>query len=285
LPSAHAVDREYRVIRALARTDVPVARAYALCEDERVIGTVFYVMEFVQGRNLWDPALPGLDPAQRAATFTELNRVIAALHGVDPAAVGLGDYGKPGSYVERQVARWTKQYRAAETERIEAMDRLIAWLPAHVPAGDETRIVHGDYRLDNAILHPSEPRILAVLDWELSTLGHPLVDLAYHCMTWRLPPGPFRGLAGLDLRALGIPTEAEYVAAYCRRTGRAPISGSAWEYYIVFNMFRLVGILQGITARARQGNASSQQAIEMGRQARPLAETAWAQVERLGQGR
>jgi aminoglycoside phosphotransferase (APT) family kinase protein len=281
LPSAHAVDREHRVLTALAGTAVPVARTHGLCEDDAVIGTAFYVMDFVQGRILWDSALPGLTPGERAAIFDELNRVIAALHTVDHAAVGLADYGKPGSYLERQVARWTKQYRAAETEPIEAMDRLIAWLPAHVPPGDETSIVHGDYRLDNAIFHPTEPRILAVIDWELSTLGHPLVDLAYHCMTWRLPPGPFRGLLGQDLRALGIPGEAEYVAAYCRRTGRPPIPARDWEYYLVFNMFRLVGILQGILARARQGNASSQEAIEMGSQARPLAERAWAHVESL----
>jgi aminoglycoside phosphotransferase (APT) family kinase protein len=281
LPSAHAVDREYRVISALAKTDVPVARTYALCEDDGVIGTAFYVMDCVEGRILWDPALPGLAPLERAALFDQMNRVIAALHRVDYVAVGLDDYGKPGSYLERQVARWTKQYRAAETEKIEAMDKLIAWLPEHIPAGDETSIVHGDYRLDNAIFHPSEPRILAVLDWELSTLGHPLVDFAYHCMSWRLSPGLFRGLAGQDLAALGIPGEAEYVAAYCRRTGREPIPPRDWEYYIVFNMFRLAGILQGIMARAQQGNASSQEAIEMGRQARPLAEAAWAQVERL----
>lgn len=281
LPSAHAVDREYRVISALARTDVPVARSYALCEDEGVIGSAFYVMDFVAGRILWDSALPGLEPARRAAIFDEMNRVIAALHSVDYAAVGLGDYGKPGSYLERQVARWTKQYRGSETERIDAMDRLIAWLPEHIPAGDETSIVHGDYRLDNAIFHPTEPRILAVIDWELSTLGHPLVDFAYHCMTWRMPPGHFRGLLGQDLHALGIPSEAEYVAAYCRRTGRAPIPEHDWEYYLAFNMFRLVGILQGILARGLQGNASSQEAIDMGRQARPLAEAAWAQVERI----
>lgn len=285
LPSAHAVDREHRVMSALARTDVPVARTHGLCEDEGVIGTPFYVMDFVQGRIFWESALPGLSPAERAAIFDELNRVIAALHRVEPAAVGLADYGKPGAYLERQVARWTRQYRASESERIEAMERLIAWLPAHLPASDdEARIVHGDYRLDNAIFHPTEPRILAVIDWELSTLGHPLVDLAYHCMTWRLPPGHFRGLAGEDLAALGIPTEAGYVAAYCRRTGRAPIPRNDWEYYLIFNMFRLVGILQGILARARQGNASSQEAIEMGNQARPLAERAWSHVESLTHG-
>ncbi|MFS0753538.1 phosphotransferase [Noviherbaspirillum sp. 1P10PC] len=280
LPSAHAVDREYRVISALADTDVPVARAYALCEDESVIGTAFYIMDYVQGRILWNSALPDHAPAERAALFDEMNRVIAALHSVDYQAVGLEGYGKPGNYLERQVARWTKQYRASETEKIEAVENLIAWLPANIPAGDETRIVHGDYRIDNVIFHPTEPKILAVLDWELSTLGHPLADFAYHCMTWRMPPGPSRGMAGLDLPALGIPTEEQYLEAYCRRTGRADISRSDWEYYMVFNMFRLTGILQGIMARALQGNASSAEAMVAGKRARPLAELAWQLVER-----
>jgi aminoglycoside phosphotransferase (APT) family kinase protein len=281
LPSAHAVDREYRVIRALAGTDVPVAKAHALCEDDSVIGTAFYVMEYVAGRVFWDPGLPDLDPAARAAIHDEINRVIAALHSVDFGAVGLGDFGRTGEYIARQVARWSKQYQASETERIPAMDNLIAWLPENIPAGDESSIVHGDYRIDNVIFHPTEPRILAVLDWELSTLGHPLADFAYHCMVWRLPPGLFRGLGGLDLAALGIPTEGEYVAAYCRRTGRAGIEPSDWEYYMIYNMFRIAAIVQGVMARARQGNASSAQALETGRVARPLAELAWAQVERL----
>ena len=278
LPSAHAVDREFRVIRALAGSDVPVARAYALCEDPGVIGTAFYVMDCVEGRVLWDPQLPGMTPPQRRAHYDELGRVIAALHRVDYNAVGLADYGKPGSYLERQVARWTKQYRAAETETIDAVERLIEWLPARIPPGDETAIVHGDYRFDNVIFHPSEPRILAVLDWELSTLGHPLVDFAYHCMTWRMPAAEgSRGLAGVDLRALGIPSEAEYRDAYLGATGRTePVSEADWTYYLVFNMFRLVGILQGITARALQGNASNAQALQAGRRARPLAEQAWA---------
>jgi len=281
LPSAHAVDREYRVLTALGKTDVPVAKTFALCEDETVIGSAFYVMEYVQGRIFWDPALPGMTPSERSAIFDEMNRVIAALHCVDYLAVGLGDYGKPGKYLERQVARWSKQYKAAETERIEAMDNLIAWLPQHIPAGDETRVVHGDFRLDNVIFHPTEPRILAVLDWELSTLGHPLADFAYHCMAWRLSPGQFRGLVGVDYISLGIPGEADYVAAYCRRTGQAPIAPAEWEYYMAFNMFRLAGILQGIMARALQGNASSQAAVEMGKRSRPLAEEAWRQVERI----
>jgi aminoglycoside phosphotransferase (APT) family kinase protein len=281
LPSAHAVDREYRVITALATTDVPVAKTFALCEDEAIIGSAFYIMDYVQGRIFWDPALPGMSPSERGAIFDEMNRVIAALHNVDYVAAGLGDYGKPGNYLERQVARWSKQYKAAETERIEAMDNLIAWLPQHIPAGDETRVVHGDFRLDNVVFHPTQPRILAVLDWELSTLGHPLTDFAYHCMAWRLSPGQFRGLVGVDYLPLGIPSEADYVAAYCRRTGQAPIAPADWEYYMAFNMFRLAGILQGIMARALQGNASSQEAVEMGKRTRPLAEEAWRQVERI----
>ncbi len=288
LPSAHAVDREYRVISALAKTSVPVARAYALCEDVSVIGTMFYVMECIEGRILWDPSLPTMNPADRAAHYDELNRVIAELHRVDPVAVGLADFGKPGNYIERQVARWTRQYRAAETETIAAADLLIDWLPRHIPAGDETRIVHGDFRIDNVIFHATEARILAVLDWELSTLGHPLVDFAYHCMAWRMKNGGgSRGLAGLDVTQLGIPTETEYLNRYLQRTGRgnADSVGTAdWNYYLVFNMFRLVGILQGIMARALQGNASSERALEAGRRARPLAEQAWALAQTIKHG-
>ena len=281
LPSAHAVDREYRAMKALADTDVPVARMHALCEDESVIGTVFYLMEYVGGRVLWDPRLPDLSPPERARHHDEINRVIAALHSVDPVAVGLGDFGKTGEYIARQVARWTKQYQASETGKIEAMDNLIAWLPANIPAGDETRIVHGDYRIDNVIFDPVEPRIRAVIDWELCTLGHPLADFAYHCMVWRIPPGVFRGLGGTDLPSLGIPTEREYVAAYCRRTGRDGIAERDWEYYMAYNLFRIAAIVQGVMARALQGNASSAEALETGRAARPLAELAWSQVERL----
>ncbi len=281
LPSAHAVDREYRVMTALAGTDVPVPRTYGLCQDDAVIGAAFYVMEFVPGRVLWDPALPGMEPAQRAAIFDEMNRVIAALHTVDHAAVGLGDYGKPGNYFARQIDRWTKQYRASETEKIEAMDRLMEWLPRNVPPGDETSIVHGDYRLDNMIFHPTEPRVLGVLDWELSTLGHPLADFSYHLMTWRVSPGEFRGLQGFDLPSLGIPGEEAYVAEYCRRTGRGPIDAERWAFYLAYNMFRLAGILQGVMARALQGNASSAQALEAGKRARPMAEAGWRQVEAI----
>jgi aminoglycoside phosphotransferase (APT) family kinase protein len=285
LPSAHAVDREYRVLTALAGTEVPVPRTHVLCEDDSVIGTAFYVMDFVPGRIFWDPSLPGLEPAERRAIYDDMNRVIAALHQVDFRAVGLGDYGRTGQYVERQVARWSSQYKAAETQHIEAMEQLIAWLPQNIPPADETSIVHGDYRLDNLIFHPTEPRILAVLDWELSTLGHPLVDFAYHCMKWRLPPGVFRTLHGIDLVSAGIPSEQEYVAAYCRRTGRPEIPREQWEFYIVFSMFRLAGIVQGIAKRAQQGNASSAEAVAMGALARPLAEEGWACVERLGGAR
>jgi len=279
LPSAHAVDREFRVISALAETGVPVARAHLLCEDPAVIGAMFYVMDYVEGRVLWDPRLPDLTPVQRRTHYAELGRVIAALHKVDYAAVGLSDYGKPGNYIQRQVARWTKQYKAAETETIEAVDRLIHWLPERIPPDDETAIVHGDYRFDNVIFHPTEPRILAVLDWELSTLGHPLVDFAYHCMTWRMQSAEgSRGLAGADLAALGIPGEQDYLQTYLKATGRAAdsVSDEHWTYYMVFNMFRLVGILQGIMKRALQGNASNAQALQAGRRARPLAEQAWA---------
>lgn len=275
LPSAHAVEREYRLIVALADTDVPVAKAYALCEDPTVMGTAFYVMDYVEGRLFWDAALPEVAPLERSAIYDEMTRVIAALHSVDYGAVGLGDYGKSGRYIERQVTRWTQQYRASETETIDAVERLIEWLPKHIPADEETGIVHGDFRLDNAIFHPREPRILAVLDWELSTLGHPLVDLAYLCMRHHLSAEKFRGLDGLDLAVLRIPTEAECVADYCRLRGRAPVARQEWIYYLAFNMFRLTGILQGVLARAIQGNASSATALEAGRGARPLAEQAW----------
>jgi len=281
LPSAHAVDREYRIITALRNTDVPVPRTYCLCEDDSIVGSAFYVMDYVEGRVLWDPALPGMTPEERAAIFSEMNRVIAAIHAVDYAALGLEDYGRPTGYFQRQIARWTKQYRASETETIEAMDRLIDWLPNNIPPGEEASIVHGDYRLDNLIFHPLEPRVLAVLDWELSTLGHPLADFAYHAMAWHLRPNEFRGLLGHDLKALGIPSEEEYVREYCRRTGRAGIDPGHWDFYLAYNMFRLAGILQGIMGRVMDGTAASDSALEAGQRARPTAEAAWRQVERL----
>jgi aminoglycoside phosphotransferase (APT) family kinase protein len=275
LPSAHAVDREYRVIQALHPTGFPVARPQVLCEDETVIGTAFYVMDFVEGRVLWDQALPGMSKAERGAIWDELNRVIAWLHTIDYRAVGLETFGKPGNYIARQVARWTTQYRASETERMEAMDNLIAWLPKNIPPETGTRIVHGDFRLDNTIFHPTEPRILAVLDWELSTLGDPLADFAYHCMSWHIPPGQFRGIGGLDLQALGIPSEREYIARYCQRTGRDGIDPAHWDFYMAYNLFRIAAILQGIRKRVVDGTAASAHARDAGERARPMAELGW----------
>jgi aminoglycoside phosphotransferase (APT) family kinase protein len=283
LPSAHAVDREFRIMRALAATRVPVPRCLALCEDPSVIGSAFYVMEYVEGRIFRDPALPSVSRAERGPIYTEMNRVIAELHSLDPNTLGLADYGRAGNYIERQVQRWTKQYRASQTEDIPAMNRLIEWLPLHIPPADETRIVHGDFRLDNVIFDPHEPCIRAVLDWELSTLGHPLADFAYHCLVWYRTPHMQQGVLGLDLEALAIPPVRDYLAAYCNRLGREVVTPREWEYYIVFNMFRLVGILQGVAARAIQGNASSGQAAMLGSAARPLAEEAWRRVEALGE--
>ncbi len=279
LPSAHAVDREYRVITALAGSGVPVPRTYCLCADESVIGSMFYVMDCVEGRVLWDPQLPGMTPAERGAIFDEMNRVIAALHRVDCAAIGLADYGKPGNYFARQLDRWSRQYKASATEKIEAMDRLMEWLPANIPVGDATAIVHGDYRIDNMIFHPTEPRVLAVLDWELSTLGHPMADFSYHLMAWRLTSTEFRGLRGCDLAALGIPTEDEYVEAYVRRTGTPRPAAKDLAFCMAYNMFRAAAIFQGVMARALAGNAASAQALDVGRRTRPMAELGWMQVE------
>jgi aminoglycoside phosphotransferase (APT) family kinase protein len=281
LPSAHAVDREYRVISALAGSEVPVPKTYGLCQDDAVIGSAFYVMDCVDGRVFWDGAVPEMDNAGRAKIYWELNRVIAALHRVDYTARGLADYGKPGNYFARQIARWTKQYQASETETIEAMNRLIEWLPANIPGDDETTIVHGDFRIDNMVFHSTEPRIVAVLDWELSTLGHPLADFSFHCMSWHVPPGAFRGLLGHDLAALGIPLEKEYVAEYCRRVGRAPIDPDHWDFYMAYNMFRAAGILQGIMKRVVDGTAASQHALQAGRAAPRLAELGWKRVETI----
>ena len=285
LPSAHAVDREYRVMSALAGTGVPVPRMHMLRTDEDIIGRAFYVMEFVDGRVLWDQALPGMQPSERAAIYDEMNRVIAMLHSVDATAAALGDYGKPGNYFDRQIGRWSKQYLASVTEPIAEMDRLLDWLPAHIPpsARDQQQpvVVHGDFRLDNLVFHKTEPRVLAVLDWELSTLGHPLADLSYHCMSWHIPPGTFRGIAGLDHAALGIPAETDYVRLYCRRTGRADASTLMrdWDFYLAYNLFRLASIMQGIARRVVDGTASSAQARATGAQARPLAELAWRHAQ------
>ncbi len=281
LPSAHAIEREFAVMSGLAGTDVPVPRMLALCEDEAVIGRAFYVMEFMQGRVLWDQSLPGMQPAERAAIYDEMNRVIAALHTVPFAERGLAGYGKPGNYFERQIGRWSRQYQASITQPIAEMDWLMEWLPAHMPesARDERRvsIVHGDFRLDNLMFHPTEPRVIAVLDWELSTLGHPLADFSYHCMAWHIPPGMFRGIGGLDLEPLGIPSEDEYIRRYCERTAQATPEElrEGWNFYMAYNLFRLAAILQGIAKRVEDGTASSAQARASGEGARPLAEMAW----------
>ena len=276
LPSAHAVDREFRIQSALARSPVPVATMHGLCEDEAVIGRAFYVMDFVEGRIFWEQSLPDMQPSERAAIYDELNRVIAELHKVDYEAFGLSDYGKPGNYFVRQIDRWTRQYRASETHTINAMERLIAWLPQHIPYEENPQIalVHGDYRIDNVIFHPTAPRILAVIDWELSTLGHPLADFAYHLMTRHMPPGVMRGLQGVNLRELGIPEESTYIAAYQHRVGR-PVADD-WNFYLAYNVFRLAAIVQGIAKRADEGTASSAKAAEHKHHVQPLAELGWS---------
>ena len=283
LPSAHAIDREFRVMKALAATEVPVARMLCYCDDAAVIGTPFFVMAFVDGRIFWDPALPELDATGRGAVYAEMNRVVAALHRIDPAAVGLADFGRPAGFFERQLRRWTAQYRASETEPIDAMERLITLLPAHLPATGPARIFHGDLRIDNLIFHPTEPRILAVLDWELSTLGDPLADFAYHALPWRLGADQFRGMADKDIAALGIPSEAAYLSRYCVATGREP-DRDAYEFCIAYGMFRLAAILQGILKRSIDGNAASATAAATGRKARLIAEVAWAELRARGAG-
>lgn len=281
LPSAHAVEREFKVMQGLQGTDVPVPKMYCLCEDESIIGRAFYIMEFVEGRVLWDQALPGMSNQQRGEIYDEMNRVIAALHKVRFADQGLANYGKPGNYFERQIGRWSKQYRASITTPIPEMDSLMQWLPAHIPASarDESMvsIVHGDFRLDNLLFHPTEPRVLAVLDWELSTLGHPLADFSYHCMGWHIPPGAFRGIGGLDAASLGIPLEADYIRRYCERTGlTTPEALSVdWNFYLAYNLFRLAAILQGIAKRVEAGTASSAQAVSSSAGAPVLAKMAW----------
>jgi aminoglycoside phosphotransferase (APT) family kinase protein len=276
LPSAHAVEREFRVIAALRATGVPVPEALVLCEDPEVLGTAFYVMRYVSGRVLPELTLPGLAPAERRALWNDAVDVLTRLHQVDWRAVGLADFGRPGNYYARQLHRWVGQYRASETETIPAMERLIEWLPAHVPGDDTTTLVHGDFRIGNTIVHATEPSILAILDWELSTLGHPLGDLGYLCTAFRMPPG-IDGFQGADLAGLGIPAEAEVVARYCRLTGRASIPD--WEFYVAFALFRLAAICQGIMGRVRDGTASDPDARRRGQRARPLAEAALAVVE------
>jgi aminoglycoside phosphotransferase (APT) family kinase protein len=280
LPSAHAIEREFRVLQGLATTPVPVPRTHLLCEDESVIGCAFYLMDEVQGRVLWDPSLPGMLPAQRRAHYLEMVRVQALLHRVNPAAVGLADFGRPGNYFERQIARWSKQYLASVTQPIDAMERLLDWLPNHLPAAardDRVCVVHGDYRLDNLIFHPTEARVLAVLDWELSTLGHPLADFSYLCLGWHIDPDTFRGIGGLDLAALGIPGQDEAVALYCAATGFSTPAALRldWPFFMAYNLFRLAAILQGIAQRAEAGTAACEQARLSAAGARPLAELAW----------
>ncbi len=283
LPSAHAIEREFRVQDALSKAGFPAARMFTLCEDESVIGRAFYIMEMVEGRVLWDQSLPGMSNSERGAVYAEMNRVIARLHAMDYKAIGLENFGKPGNYFARQIERWSRQYRISETEKIPAMDKLIEWLPKNIPAGDETAIVHGDYRLDNMIFHPTEPRVLAILDWELSTLGHPMADFSYHCMSWHIAPGQFRGIQGIDHAGLGIPTEEQYIAMYAANSGK-PVNTGDWGFYLAYNMFRMCGILQGIMKRYVDGTAASPQALDAGRRAKPMAEMGWAEVEKILQG-
>jgi aminoglycoside phosphotransferase (APT) family kinase protein len=278
LASAHQIDREYRVMKALAQTDVPVPRMYALCEDDSIIGTAFYIMECLEGRVLRDPTLPGMSREERAAIYDNMNEKLARLHNVDYAAIGLSDFGKPGNYFERQTGRWIKQYRGAQTDDVAAMEALIQYLPAHIPADDSTSIAHGDYRLENTMFHPSEPRMIAVLDWELSTIGHPLADLAYNCMLYHTGTASQGTLTGVDFAASGIPDEKSYVAAYCKRTGRARIEN--WNFYLGFSIFRLAAIAQGVYKRGLDGNASSERAKSYGDVCRLLAERAWEIVQR-----
>ncbi|WOF73063.1 phosphotransferase [Parvibaculaceae bacterium PLY_AMNH_Bact1] len=278
LASAHQVDREYRVMKALADTDVPVPTMRALCTDPDIIGTEFYIMDFLDGRVLRDPQLPDFSAEERAAIYDQMNDVLARLHEVDYKAIGLEDYGRPGNYYERQIGRWIKQYRAAETETVEPMEDLISYLPAHIPADDATSIAHGDYRLENTMFHATEPKMIAVLDWELSTIGHPLADLAYNCMLYHFNSPSQGTIMDLDYATLGIPSEEAYVDAYCKRTGRDGIED--WDFYLSFSIFRLASITQGVYKRGLDGNASSEKATQYGDMCRRLAETAWTVAQR-----
>ena len=284
LPSAHAVDREYKVIHALHPTGFPVAKPYVLCEDESVIGTAFYVMDCVEGRIYWGPLLPDCSARERTAIYDAMNETLARLHQLDYRKLGLEDFGKPGNYIARQIGRWTKQYKLSETEVIVEMDKLIDWLPANLPPGERGSIVHGDYRLDNMILHPTEPKVLAVLDWELSTIGDPMADFTYHLMQWQMPPGGGTAgtttLLGSDLKSLGIPSLEDYTAKYCARTGRDTIPNM--DYYAAYNFFRLAGILQGIVGRVRDGTAANANAAQSAEAVRPLAKRAWEFAKRAG---
>ncbi|MEI9992361.1 MAG: phosphotransferase family protein [Rhizomicrobium sp.] len=284
LPSAHAVDREFKVISALYPNDFPVARPYLLCEDESIAGTMFYVMDCVEGRVLWEALLPGMEKKERWAIYDATNETLARLHNLDYVKIGLEDFGKPTAYVARQIARWTKQYQLSETEKIAEMDKLIDWLPKHLPAEGRPSVVHGDYRLDNMILHPTEPKVLAVIDWELATIGDPLADFTYHLMQWQMLPGGTsagtQSLISADLDALGIPTMEQYVKMYCERTGRRETPNM--DYYAAYNFFRLAGILQGIVGRVRDGTAANANAAQNAGAVRPLAERAWHYAQRAG---
>ncbi len=280
LPSAHQIEREYRVLGALAGSGVPVPAVHHLCTDEDVVGRAFFVMDYVPGRVYADPRLPELSAADRARLFEDMNGVLARLHGLDWQALGLGDFGRPGEYLARQIARWSRQYRASETTPLPDMDRLIEWLPTRLPPEDVTTLVHGDFRLDNLVLDADEPRVVAVLDWELATLGSPLADFAYHCCVYHFPVGLYRGLANVDTAALGIPSESEYVARYTERTGRGPVAD--WDYYLAYNCFRMAAIVQGIRKRAELGTAASRDAQEFGSGVAALARMGWELARRLG---
>jgi len=276
LKSAHAVDREFRVISALYAADFPVPRPYVLCEDEEIVGTIFFIMEFVEGRIYWELDLPDSDPGERRAIYEHANQTIADLHNFDFEKIGLSDFGKPGNYFARQISRWSKQYAASETSKITAMNKLIEWLPGNIPVDESATVVHGDYRLDNMIIHPAEPRIIAVLDWELSTIGHPLGDFTYHLMAWQMPAIGIgsTGLQGKDLEALGIPSEEDYVASYCAKTGRDDGIANR-DFYSAYNFFRIAAILQGIAGRVRDGTAASVHAERAANAVAPLASLGW----------
>ena len=280
LPGAHAVDREYRVMGALQGTGVPVPRMLAYCGDAAILGTPFYLMEFLEGRVLMDQSLPGMDTQQRGAIYDEMNRVIGDLHALDYPSLGLGDFGKAGDYFARQIARWSRQTQSSTLPVPDAMRRLMDWLPQHLPAGDATALVHGDYRLDNLVFHATEPRVIGVLDWELSTLGHPLADFSYQCMAWHIPSTVWRGIADKDLDGLGIPQEADYVRRYAERTGRD--AAEHWDFYMAYNLFRMAAILHGVAQRAAAGNANAADAFETGAKASPLAELGWHRAQRYG---
>lgn len=286
LPSAHAVDREFRVMSALAGSGVPVPTMHKLCDDDAIIGSMFYIMDFIDGDIFWDAQLTEVDKGLRAPMYAKMNEVLAALHSVDIVKTDLESFGRPGNYFERQMSRWTKQYRGAETETIDAMEKLMAWLPANMPEDDgRVSLIHGDYRLDNMIFAPGKAEVLAVLDWELSTLGHPFSDIAYQCMQLRMPADPalgnLAGLSGLDRSALGIPSEEEYVAAYCKNMGISEIPN--WTFYLAFSFFRFAAILQGIMKRYLDGTASNEEALTYGKMAGPMAETAMAYLAEQGQ--